>query len=425
MTRRVLPFALLFAGALAAQTSQATLAGLVRDAQGQPLAGARIAATHEDTGRLFNATSNAQGEYTLPFLPLGSYLVRVQARGLRPLTKTGVNLHVAQLETADFQLESLPPGVDPGAFAPGAEAGVGLIYGPDAQRTLGVVDARAPMLTDATSSTVSGVIDDNRVHELPLNGRDIYTLFVVMPGVTSDNATQRGLGFSVNGFPVSSANYLLDGIDNNNVRTTFPVTLLSPDGIEEYRLATNSFSAEYGRGAFVANVVTRAGGNRWHGQLFEFLINEALSAHSFQENLAGLPKSPFKEHQFGGTLGGPLRRDRTFLFASIEALEAGTRALPKPITLPTPAFISSVKGPIARNLFSGFPAIGIPNITASTANTVTGPLALPIPFSSLAASGRLDMDLRPDRDSIFVRFRSFRESEPAPVNSSRSFSAAE
>jgi len=392
---------------LQAQTSQATLTGAVRDAQDQPVANARVLVTHEDTGRQISAVSNAQGQYILQFLPVGRYIVRVQAAGFRPLVRADIELHVAQRETADFQLQPLPPGIDASAFAAG---GQGLIYGADAQAKIGVVDDRPPAMTDATSSTVSGVIDANRIQQLPLNGRDVYTLFVVMPGVTSDNATQRGLGFSVNGFPVSSSNYLLDGLDNNNVQNTFPVTLLSPDAIDEYRLATNNFSAEYGRGAFVANVVTSTGGNRWHGQLFEFLINEKLSAGAFQDNAAGLPKPEYKEHTFGYAAGGPLRRDRAFLFTSIEALEFRTAADPTTVILPSPAFIASAAGPIARSLFQRFPERPLSQVTLLGGDHISGTLTSPTPIANIAASARADFELRPDRDSLFVRFASIDQS---------------
>ena len=393
---------------LRSQTAQATLAGEVRDAaKGTPLAGVRVFAENQETAQVTTAVSNAQGQYILQFLPRGTYIIKVQAAGYRPLERRGVELHVAQQEIADFELQELAEDLKQLPAESLSRGSLGLIYNADAQAKLGVVDDRPPPMSDATSSTVSGVIDEQRIRELPLNGRDIYTLFVLLPGVTSDNATRRGLGFSVNGFPVSSSNYLLDGVDNNNVQTTAPVTLLSPDAIHEYRLATANFSAEYGRGAFVANVITRQGGNRWHGLLFEFLINEKLNANDFQSNAAHRPRAPFKEHQFGYTLGGPLKRDRVFLFTSLEPLRSTTVLKPQTITLPTAAFISQVTGPIARDLFQRFPAMPLINPTPVDANRITGQFAPGAAFNSLAASARADFEVRPDRDRLFLRFGSF------------------
>lgn len=398
---------LVMAASATAQTAQATLAGEVRNPQGAALEGVRVFTENEDTAAVTSAITNAQGQYVLQFLPRGRYTIRVQAVGLRPIERRGLELHVAQRAVLDFQLEPLAadlqkqvPQLDPGALSRGA---IGLIYGPDAQAKLGMIDDRPPPMTDATSSTVSGVVDEQRIHELPLAGRDVYTLFVLLPGVTSDNATQRGLGFSVNGFRASSSNYLLDGVDNNNVQNTSPVTLLSPDAIHEYRLATNNFSAEYGRGAFVANVVTRSGGNRWHGGAFEFLHNEKLNANSFQNNANSRPRDPFKEHQLGYTLGGPLRRDRLFLFTSLEALRASTIAGGQTVTVPSEAFRARVTGPIARSLLERFPALPMRNIQALDADRVRGTIVPHISINTLAASARADYDLRPDRDQIFVR----------------------
>lgn len=394
-----------------AQTAQATLAGEVRDAQGQPLEGVRVFAEQEETGAVTTAITNARGAYVLQFLPRGRYLLRVQAVGYRPVERRGIELHVAQRAVADFQLDRLTPDLEKTlpALAPEAlsRGGLALIYGPDAQAKIGVVDERPPPLTDATSSTVSGVIDEQRIRELPLAGRDIYTLFVLLPGVTSDNATKRGLGFSVNGFRVSSSNYLLDGVDNNNVFTTSPVTLLSPDTIHEYRLATGNFSAEYGRGAFVANVITRSGGNRWHGTLFEFLINEKLNANSFQNNAAGRGRDPFKEHQFGYALGGPIRQNRAFLFTSLEALRASTVAAPQRVILPQPSFLSRVSGPVARRLLERYrlPRLGPTELV--DADRMAAVITPHTPVNTLAAAARADFDLRPDRDQVFVRFGSF------------------
>lgn len=394
------------AGLVYAQTSQATLVGEVTTRGGLPVAGVRILAERDASGSVEMAVTNAQGQYVLPFLLPGSYTLRIQAAGYRPVLRRGLELHVSQREVADFELQELASdlaGLPSEALSRGS---VGLIYGPDAEVRLGIVDDRPPLLTDATSSTVSGIVDELPIRELPLVGRDVYSLFVALPGVTSDNATQRGQGFSVNGFPVSSSNYLLDGVDNNIIRTTSAATIPPPAAIQEYRLSTSNFSAEYGRGAFVANVVTVAGGNRWHGSLFEFLINEVLNANSFQNNASALPRAPFKEHQFGFSLGGPLRRERIFAFLALEAQQARSLSAPREAILPSPSMRQRASGTMARTLLERFPP-RFGNCPLLDADRVTCEVSLPQNVGAISSTGRIDLDSSDGKSRSLLRFSSF------------------
>ena len=125
-------------------------------------------------------------------------------------------------------------------------------------------------------STVSEVIDSAEIENLPLAGRDVYTMLVTLPGVTSDAATARGLGLSIDGQRPSSSNYLLDGLENNNYLTTGPLTTVAPEAVQEYRVSINNFSAEYGRtSGFVANAITRSGADGFHGVAYFYLMNDA------------------------------------------------------------------------------------------------------------------------------------------------------
>ena len=154
---------------------------------------------------------------------------------------------------------------------------------------------------------MSEVIDSGEIENLPLQGRDVYTLLVTQPGVTSDSATGRGLGISVDGQRPSSSNFLLDGLSNNNYLITGPLVTVAPEAIQEYRISTNNFSAEYGRtSGFLANAITRSGAEQFHGVAYFYLKNEALDANAFQQNLIGAPRPIDKELQPGFVVGGPI-----------------------------------------------------------------------------------------------------------------------
>src|SRR5262249_11380380 len=152
-------------------------------------------------------------------------------------------------------------------------------------------------------------------------------------GVTSDAATARGLGLSINGQRPSSSNYLLDGLENNNYLSTGPLTTVAPEAIQEYRVSTNNFSAEYGRTAgFVANAVTRSGGDAFHGIGYVFLKNDVLNSNGFQENLSGIRRTPDKEIQPGFVVGGPILTRRLFFSTSYEYFHSGGQQDPQPFT---------------------------------------------------------------------------------------------
>ncbi|MEI9814614.1 MAG: TonB-dependent receptor plug domain-containing protein [Acidobacteriota bacterium] len=168
-------------------------------------------------------------------------------------------------------------------------------FGPDvdASRT-GSFEANKGRRTPL-ETTVSSVIRASDIADLPLAGRDVYTLLVTQPGVTSDGATTRGLGLAVNGQRPSASNFLLDGLENNNYLITGPLVTVAPQAIQEYRISTNNFSAEYGRtSGYLANAITRSGANRFHGTAYLFLKNEILNANGFQANLAGQARTPYQ-----------------------------------------------------------------------------------------------------------------------------------
>src|SRR5262249_53226306 len=169
-------------------------------------------------------------------------------------------------------------------------------------------------------------------------GRDVYTMLVTQPGVTADTGTARGLGLAINGQRPSSSNFMLDGLENNNYLVTGSLTPIAPEAIEEYRVSTNNFSSEDGRtSGYLANAISRSGGNRFHGIGYFYLKNDVLNANGFQENLAGLKRTPVKENQIGYQAGGPIRKERLFFSSAFEQLRTRGRQGTPRFRIPTTA----------------------------------------------------------------------------------------
>ena len=186
------------------------------------------------------------------------------------------------------------------------------------------------------------MIDSPQIEELPLLGRDVYTLLATEPGVTSDSATGRGLGLSVNGQRPSASNFLMDGLENNNYLITGPLVTVAPEAVQEYRISTNNFSAEYGRASgFLANTITRTGTNQFHGIGYFYLENDVLNANGFQENRQGIARQPHKQIQPGFVLGGPILKNRLFFSSSYEFLQSRSFSDPQPFTFPNPSVFLS------------------------------------------------------------------------------------
>src|SRR6266853_2600445 len=307
-----------FAWAAAGQTTQGLIAGrLVNSQTGAPIGGAQVTYANAATGSSGAATSDASGDFFLPMLSPGFYRVRAVASGFQTREVQELELPVAARLELDFRLRPLSDVWEAGqyrsVFLPGTKPIV-TFYGPDVDSSRSGSFEATQGQRGALESTVSQVIDPAQVRDLPLAGRDVYTMLVTQPGVTADTGTARGLGLAINGQRPSASNFMLDGLENNNYLTTGSLTPIAPEAREEYRGSTNNFSAEYGRTAgYLANAVSRSGGNQFHGIGYFYLKNDALNANGFQENLAGLPRTPQREQQPGGRIGGPLLRRRLFL----------------------------------------------------------------------------------------------------------------
>ena len=302
-------FAALFATPAGAQTraTAADLAGVIRDQSGAVLPGAAIVATNTETNVARETTSQADGRFTLPALPPGTYRVQVTMPGFVAETRESLTLNLGALVELDFSLK----------VAGTAEAIT--------------VSAEAP-LVDSQKTAVATVVSQQQIESLPIDGRNFISFAVITPGVTTDRTPQQGAsatsGLTFAGQRARSNNITVDGLNNNDmvvgsVRATF-----SQEAVREFQVLTNSYSAEFGNATGgVLNIVTKSGTNRFNGSAFAFLRDDALNAKGHFEkfdpagNAIDLEKAPYSQEQFGGTLGGPIRRDRTFFFVSAERLD--------------------------------------------------------------------------------------------------------
>lgn len=331
------------------QTTQGLIAGRVVDStDARPVAGARVSFASLATGTQGSVATGSDGYYVIPLLPPGPYRLRVTSGRYQPQEVYQLQLPVAARLEIGFRLRPLSDIWEAGqfrsVFLPEREAVV-TFFGPDVDpsRTGSFEPAKAT--PGALEATVSQVIDPVQVSKLPLAGRDVYTALILQPGVSAGAAAARGLGLSVSGQRLTSSNFLLDGAPNNNELITGPLITAAPEAIQEYRISTNNFSAEYGGTAGVlANAVTRAGANSWHGLTYFYLKNDAMNANDFQRNLAGLPRPPLRDSQAGFQAGGPILRNRWYTSTSFEYLRTRAYGDPLTLTLPSTAFLTYLSG---------------------------------------------------------------------------------
>lgn len=391
-----------------AQTTQGLISGrLINSATGKPIAGAHIEYLSALSNLGGGSESDVAGYYYLPLLSPGFYQVRVTADGYQSQEIQELELTVAARIDLDFRLRPLNDVWETGqfnsVFLPGGRTIV-TFFGPDVDTTKsGSFDAQRGRRA-ALESTVSEVIDRSEINYLPLAGRDVYTMLVTQPGVTSDAATARGLGLSINGQRPTASNFLLDGLENNNYLITGPLTPIAPEAIQEYRVSTNNFSAEYGRtSGFLANAITRAGSEQFHGLGYFYIKNDVLNANGFQENLVGAPRNPAKEIQPGYFVGGPILRHRLFFSSAFEHLRSRSFQDPFTFLFPSTTFFSSLgvsKTSAIFNLLTTYPAPA-----ATFGGNVLAPLTFSPPVSVDRSLGieRLDYTTPSGRDRIMAR----------------------
>src|SRR6266404_1058462 len=396
-----------------AQTFRGTILGSVTDSSGAAVPGATVTIKNVDTGLVRTVTTSDDGSYAAPELPIGTYTVSVEKAGFKLGVVTGIKVEVSSERRADVALQ----------------------IGQSAQ-SVEVLGEELPMV-ESTSNTLGGIVESKIVTSLPVNGRDYQKLIFLVPGVTgspdqiTDSPGSFGI-FSVNGARGRANNFLLDGTDMNdgyrndpaiNEAGVFgtPATILPIEAIAELRVASN-FEAEYGRSAgAVVNVVTKSGTNQIHGSAFEFFRNNALDARNYFDNTT-LPQNPFHNNQFGGSLGGPIFKDKTFFFIDYEGLrEVGSQSTPS--CVPTPndiLFYAPVSGdptsinPVAAKILAqkgwptpngsgsciGNPADGL-NSDGSFA-TVSSNTTLLTPFSNNVNGGIIKIDHNFNKDNMLT-----------------------
>jgi hypothetical protein len=292
----------LFAIASFAQLPTAKIVGTVKDSSGASVPGAMIKVTNVDTNITRTLTTDSDGSYNALELPTGNYQVQVTATGFKTELRKGITLNVADAPVINFTLE----------------------VGATEQEV--TVTGEIP-LVDTQDATLGGVVGQQSVQNLPLNGRNYVDLSLLQAGVTPDrnSSGNGGTSYSVNGAPPRSNNFTLDGAVTTTQEGRNPANAgssLGVDGVKEYRIITSDFSAEYGlaMGSQVV-VVSKGGTNQFHGDAFEFVRNSSLDARNFFLTTAGQPNPLLQKNQYGGAFGGPIKKDKTFLFATYEGLK--------------------------------------------------------------------------------------------------------
>src|SRR5438093_5547096 len=346
-----LPTCLVFA-----QTSTATILGVVKDTTGALIPGASITVKHTETGQTRTVISSETGDYNVPLLPVGAYEISTSMPGFKQQVRSGINLIVGQEAVINLTLEVGAP----------AE--------------LITVNEEAPLVNTTLSST-SGLISEQQIKELPLNGRSFDQLLALNAGVVNNTSNMAGgaggafPAFSVAGHRQETKRFLVNGVDwvGGNATGQFITPsgaisqLLGVEAVREYNVLEHTYGAEYGkRAGGQVSIVTSSGTNDWHGSLFEYHRNSALDAKNYFE----ATKGPFKRHQFGGTIGGPLKKDKLFVFGNYEGfqqrLAQSTRTVYPdvqsrqgllPCSLATPSACPPTADPAARAAF-----VPVPNL---------------------------------------------------------------
>jgi hypothetical protein len=319
---------------LTAQGTIGSILGTVTDSTGGVVPGATVTARNTGTGAVQVTTSDSQGRYTIPALPVGGYEVQTELQGFQTVIRTGIRLSVGADVVVDFKL-------------------------PVGEIAEAVTVTAAVPLVNTTSASLGTVIDPTQIRELPLNGRNFEELVLLAPGVN----VSRGSGavrnaftgkqeyWTVSGSRPNGQEILMDGTNiqtyqNRGTGSGILGTSLGVDAIAEFQVLTNTYGAQYGGNGSVLNSVTRSGTNAYHGSLYEFTRNSRFDATQWPATT----KQPFWKHQNGGTLGGPIRTDRMFFFANFEYLRQKE----------TQSIVRVVPNALARDGVIPLPANGIP-----------------------------------------------------------------
>ncbi len=333
--------ALLLLSGIAFAQSTGTIAGTVTDPTGAVLPGATVTITNQQTSETHPLKTDSAGLYSLPGLAPGTYKIQVEAQGMQTTVANDLVVAVGTTTTQNFSVKIA-----------------------STSTTVEIV-AAAPVV-ESSSVSVGTVINQKTVQEIPLNGRHFVDLALLIPGSVTPpqngflTAPLRGQGsfaFNSAGGREDEINFMINGIqmsDMSQNQITFQPTI---NTVQEFKIDNSTYSAEYGRNAgSIVNIATRAGTNQIHGEAYEYLRNNAFDARNFG-NPVGVPQSPFKRNQFGGDGGGPLKKDKTFVFLSYEEL-IQRQSVPLTSVVLSPAQRAAVTDPIVQKLL---PLIPLPN----------------------------------------------------------------
>lgn len=294
---RLAAILLLAIGCAVAQEVTGSIRGVVTDPTGAIIAHAQVSAVQSETGLNRQAVSEPDGGYLLVLLPVGHYRLEVMASGFQKYVQEGITLSVNQVASVPIQL----------------------VVGSAQQ----VVEVKADALQLETTIDLGKTVHGQDILNLPLNGRNFTQLGLLQPGVApvtqglknAGGPLRAGQAYSVNGLRPESNQFLIDGVENYD--SVYAGYVLEPpiDAISEFRILTSTASAEFGHSAgSTTNIVTRSGANRLHGAVYDFLRNDSLDARNFFSQKV----EPLKQNQFGATIGGPIRHDKTFFFGYYE-----------------------------------------------------------------------------------------------------------
>lgn len=333
------------ADATLAQTATGQITGTVKDANGAVLAKAKVKVDSASTGFARETTTNDEGVFVIPLLPVGVYSVTVEQQGFRAAKRANISINVDQIVRADFDLT------------------VGELSA--------IVEIQSTAVTlDTETSSIGQVVSQRQVTQLPLNGRNFLQLLFLNGGTVETTGEQGGMrqgagnAISINGARPTSNNYLLDGTSNTDTALGTPAAILSVDVIQEFKEQTGSYSAEYGFSANQVNVVSKSGTNDVHGTAFWFGRNDAFDANTFFNNLSGTPKNKLRQNQYGFVVGGPAYipkvyngRNKTFWLVNFEGRRT-ISGFQDFLTIPTPdqlagRFTSTIIDPTTGAAFPG------------------------------------------------------------------------
>jgi hypothetical protein len=359
-TRILLSFALFLTGTVAlAQTAQ--INGTIRDASGLAIPGAAVKVTQTATGVSRTAISGSDGGYVLPNLPIGPYLLEVTKDGFTKYAQSGIVLEVNTAPTVDVSMK------------------VGSV---SEQVT---VEAAAIQVETRTQS-VGQVVDTARVLDMPLNGREVHELIFLAgmanyPGTASLNTVRNypTVVVSVAGGAPDSVAYNLDGVIHQDPYNNLSLPLPFPDALQEFKVETSAVPAQYGYHSTAAvNAVTKSGTNAFHGDLFEFLRNGDLNANDFFNNQAGRPRDTLKRNQYGGTIGGPIRKDKLFFFGGYQRTDLRSDGVQSTAFIPTPDMVNGNFTGITSPQCNSGTQINLPSSLGFSNNRIDPALLSPV-----------------------------------------------